>query len=225
MGRSVPTTPNYRPQQGPNVISNNWQSWPDRQPRPPKPAPLVTGQRTMPGGPRALKMQTLGQPKIQKLRVAAPRDKDVQRLEVAVDNRAFVCCLESVGDLESEMEKCLQIQRPTANLGCQRLAFEQLHGDKALSILLSNVINGANVWMVQGGGSFSFALESSDGLGIAGKLIGQELQGNEAVKPRVLGFVDDTHTAAAQLLDDAVVQDGLTDELGRRGHWREWYVG
>jgi hypothetical protein len=198
MGRSVPTTPNYRPQQGPNVINNNWQSWPDRQPRPPKPAPLVTGQRTMPGGPRAL---------------------------VAVDNRAFVCCLESVGDLESEMEKCLQIQRPTANLGCQRLAFEQLHGDKALSILLSNVINGANVWMVQGGGSFSFALESSDGLGIAGKLIGQELQGNEAVKPRVLGFVDDTHTAAAQLLDDAVVRDGLTDELGRRGHWREWYVG
>jgi hypothetical protein len=42
MGRSVPTTPNYRPQQGPNVINNNWQSWPDNQP---KPASLVTGQR------------------------------------------------------------------------------------------------------------------------------------------------------------------------------------
>jgi hypothetical protein len=51
MGRSAPTTPGYSPQQGPNVISNNWQSWPGNQPKPAKPAPLLTGQRTMPGGP------------------------------------------------------------------------------------------------------------------------------------------------------------------------------
>ena len=35
----------------------------------------------------------------------------------------------------------------------------------------------------------------------------------------VLGFVDHSHTTAAQLLDDAVVRDGLAD------HWRESYVG
>jgi hypothetical protein len=51
MGRSVPTTPGYSPQQDPNVINNNWQSWPGNQPKPAKPAPLLTGQRTMPGGP------------------------------------------------------------------------------------------------------------------------------------------------------------------------------
>ena len=85
--------------------------------------------------------------------------------------------------------------------------------------MLSNVINGANVWMVQGGGRFSFALESSDGLGIAGKLIGQEFDGNEAMQPRVLGLVDDTHPASAQFLDDAVVRDGLPD------HTRQCYGG
>ena len=35
------------------------------------------------------------------------------------------------------------------------------------------------------------------------------------MQPRVLGFVDHTHPAAAQLLDDAVVRDGLAN------HWAE----
>jgi len=33
----------------------------------------------------------------------------------------------------------------------------------------------------------------------------------EAMQPRVLGFIHHTHPAAAQLLDDAVMRDGLAD--------------
>ena len=36
--------------------------------------------------------------------------------------------------------------------------------------------------------------------------------------PRVLGFIDHTHPATAQLLDDAVVRDRLADELGGGSH-------
>ena len=35
---------------------------------------------------------------------------------------------------------------------------------------------------------------------------------------RVFSFVDDAHPPAAQLLDDAVVRDGLADELGWSDH-------
>ena len=45
---------------------------------------------------------------------------------------------------------------------------------------------------------------------------------DEAPKLGVFGFVYDTH-AAAKLLNNAVVRDGLADELGRGSHWREWY--
>ena len=38
-----------------------------------------------------------------------------------------------------------------------------------------------------------------------------ELEGNEAVQPRVLCFVDHTHPAAAQFFDDAIMRDGLAD--------------
>jgi len=36
----------------------------------------------------------------------------------------------------------------------------------------------------------------------------------------MLGLVHHTHSPAAQLLDDAVMGDGLADEFG--GHWGEW---
>ena len=51
------------------------------------------------------------------------------------------------------------------------------------------------------------------GPGVPGHVIGQELQGDEAVKPGVLGLVDHTHAPAAELLDNAVVRDGLADQF------------
>ena len=71
--------------------------------------------------------------------------------------------------------------------------------------------------MVQMLGWFSaerlgFALEARQRLRVLGDIIGQELQGDEAIELGVFGLVDHTHAAAAELLDDAVVRDGLADE-------------
>ena len=46
-----------------------------------------------------------------------------------------------------------------------------------------------------------------------GYLVQQKLQGDEAVQLYILGLVDHTHPAATELLDEAVVRDGLAD------HW------
>jgi hypothetical protein len=42
-------------------------------------------------------------------------------------------------------------------------------------------------------------------------LIGQELQGNEATELNLLWLIDDTHPTATQLVNDAVMGDGLAD--------------
>ena len=47
---------------------------------------------------------------------------------------------------------------------------------------------------------------------VLGYTFRQEFQCHVAVQPRVFGLVDHTHPAPAQLLDDAVMGDGLADE-------------
>lgn len=46
----------------------------------------------------------------------------------------------------------------------------------------------------------------------------QEFQRDNPAEPRVFGLVDDTHTTTAQLFEDAVVGNGLTDERFLVGH-------
>ena len=72
----------------------------------------------------------------------------------------------------------------------------------------------ADVGVVQGGRGLGLALKTGECLRIEGDFLRQELEGDKAMKPRVFSFVHNAHTAATELLDDAVVRDGLTD------HWR-----
>ena len=91
----------------------------------------------------------------------------------------------------------------------QRQAIKKLHGDERLLMLVINLVNGADIGMVQGGCGLRFALESGQSLPILFNLVRQELQSDKAVQLYVLSLVDNAHPAAAQLLDDAVVRDGL----------------
>ncbi len=97
-------------------------------------------------------------------------------------------------------------------------AIQKFHGDERVTTFLSDIVNGADVGMVQRGCSLGFSLETAEGLGIAGNFIGQKLQSYEAMQASVFGLVDDTHSTAAEFLDDAVVRDSSAD------HCKKWYV-
>jgi hypothetical protein len=65
--------------------------------------------------------------------------------------------------------------------------------------------------MVQSGRCLGFTLKAGECLRITGNFFRQELQGNKTMQPGIFRFVDHPHAPAAQLLDDAVVRDGLVD--------------
>ena len=65
--------------------------------------------------------------------------------------------------------------------------------------------------MVQCGSGLGLALEAGQRLGVSGDVIRQELEGDKAMQTGVFGFVDHTHAAATDLLDNAVVRDGPAD--------------
>ena len=78
--------------------------------------------------------------------------------------------------------------------------------------MLSNFVDGADIRMVQCGRGASLTPESFQCLSVFGKVFGKKFEGNETAKFRVLGLVHNTHPAATQLFDNAVVGACLADE-------------
>jgi hypothetical protein len=100
----------------------------------------------------------------------------------------------------------------------QGRAVQKLHGDERLSALLADVVNRADVGMVQRGRGLGFALKASERLWATGNVFGQEFHSDEAMQPRVFGLIYHAHAATPEFLDDAVVRDGLADQLVRHSN-------
>jgi hypothetical protein len=49
-------------------------------------------------------------------------------------------------------------------------------------------------------------------LRVARYICWKKFEGDSAVKPGILGLIDDTHPATTQLFQDAVVRNGLAEE-------------
>ena len=62
---------------------------------------------------------------------------------------------------------------------------QKLHGDERLAVLLANVVNGADVGMIQSGSRLSFALETGQGLRVAGNFVEAEISGRRNGARRV----------------------------------------
>ena len=67
--------------------------------------------------------------------------------------------------------------------------------------------------MIESRSGLCLALETGECLRILGDGVRQEFKGDKAMQAGVLSLIDHTHAPAAQLLDDAVMGDGLADHV------------
>ena len=93
----------------------------------------------------------------------------------------------------------------------KRRALQPFHRHEMAAGVLSDIVNRANVRMIEGRGGAGLALEPFDRARILRQLLGEELQRDSTPQPRVFGQVDNAHAALAQLIQDAIVRDGLAD--------------
>ena len=153
-----------------------------------------------------------GEAEIEHLRAIARADEDVGGLDVAVDDARGMGGLECVRDLDPQPEHRIACERTGGESVLQRRALEVLHGDERSSVLLADVVDGADMWMAERRSGSGFTLKAAQRFGIARQISGDELERHGTVKPRILGLVDHAHPAAAELADDAVVRERLTDQ-------------
>src|SRR5262249_54306833 len=149
-----------------------------------------------------------------------------------------VCSVERVGDFDRQREKQVQLHRLAVDQVLQRLAREALHHDEEVAIMLADLVDSADIGVIQSRCGAGLAAEALKSLGVVGRIVGKKFEGDEAAERGVLGLVDDTHPTAAEKLNDAVMGDSLADHersgsaqlaaKGRnrersnlRGNWRE----
>ena len=153
----------------------------------------------------------LRQTEIKDLRRAPVGDEDVARLDVPVDDRPRMGRLEGFEDLTCEIEQALGRHGAPADHLLQGLARQQLHDDEVQPLVLPDVVDRADVRMIQSRGGAGFAAESVQRCGIAPGALGQDFQGHLAAQARVPRPVDLSHAALADATEDLVVPECLSD--------------
>ncbi len=167
----------------------------------------------------------LGQPEVGHPGDAFLGDEDVGRLDVPVDDAVGVGGGQAVGDLRGEREGLGGGERAALDLGPEALAVAKGHGDEHAPVLaLPDLVDGADVGIVEDRGRLGLVDEALAGLVVVGQLEGQELEGHGAPQLDVVGLVDDAHAAAADLAEDTVLarddssgQEAAGDRVDGRG--------
>ena len=159
------------------------------------------GGESLLGGPGL--WHRLRQPEVEHLH-AIPRQHDVLRLDVAMGDSGAMRAVERVGDLGGELERLIERERALLDAGGQRLALQVLHHHVAGAILIADVVECADVRMIQRCDGAGFAFEAGAQILALGDVFRQDLDGDGAVEPRVAGLVHFAHSSSADRGEDFV---------------------
>src|SRR5215469_9868602 len=106
--------------------------------------------------------------KIKNLSVAALGNENVRRFYVSVNDTRRVGSVESVSSLNREGQYFLDLHRLGSDSVLQRKPVQILHGDEGMLIVLSDFVDRANVWMIQGESSSCLTAKPFERLGVLG---------------------------------------------------------
>src|SRR5262249_43954446 len=95
-------------------------------------------------------------------------------------------------------------QRAASQALREGFAFDVFHDEIVGAVFVADVIEDADVGMIQRGDGFCFAVESLARLGLSCGMVGQNFYGDNAVEASVAGAIDFAHAAAAKNGKDLV---------------------
>ena len=143
--------------------------------------------------------------------MAVAGQKNVGGFEVAVHDARLVGRLEPGRQALRQLQPLSQSQGPAFEAFLQGFAFEQLEHQVGLPVDLPEVVNGAQIGVVEGASGARLAAEAFERASLFGRPLRQEFDGHLATEPGIGRQVDDPHAAAAELSDDFVVGDLLAE--------------
>ena len=145
----------------------------------------------------------LREAEVEQLRTALGQHH-VARLQVAVNDALAMRLVERVGDLDAGLERLRDPQRALLETLRERFTFEVLHDQEISSVLMPDVIERADVRVVQAGDSLRFEFQPRAQRRIRRDLRGQDFDRDRSAKTRIGRLVDLTHPPSSHAIDDLI---------------------
>ena len=115
-----------------------------------------------------------------------------------MDDPAGVGGVQAIRDLDSPIQKHVQWHARVFQAMLERFPIEQFHGEKRAPVALADIVDRADVGVIDGGGRTGFAFEACHVGAVLSQILRNEFQGHIASQARIAGFPDFPHAAAAQ---------------------------
>jgi hypothetical protein len=128
--------------------------------------------------------------------MASLSEENVRWFDVSVNDPFGVSGLQCIGNLHPHPNYLLIWERFADNGVFQRLAFEHLHNDEWAAVVLVNVVNRADVGMIQSRGGTRLSLQLLDGRAVEWQFLWQKLECDKAAEFQVFGLVNHSHASA-----------------------------
>ena len=160
----------------------------------------------------------LRQPKVKNLHLPIRSQKNIRRFDVAVHDALGMGGGQRVRHLHRDVQQVVKVQSLTMDSLLQALAFELFHDDEGVPVVVLNVVDGADVGMVELRCGARLSHKSFQRARIRGQVLGDEFQRDMPAQAEILRLVNNSHSAAAQLRQHAVMGHRLPDYF----HGRVW---
>ena len=135
---------------------------------------------------------------------AVPRDHDVAWLQITMNDTCFVRPAQRIGDVGAVPQHLISRQWSFRQNVRKRLTLDELHHEVVNSVLVTDIVNRADVRMIETRDRSGLALETSSHLRARSEIARQDLDCDAAVEARIACAEYFAHAAGADARDDLV---------------------
>ena len=143
------------------------------------------------------------------------REHHVPGLEITMDDSGPMCAIQGVRDLDAELEHLRHRQCTLREPLRESLPVDQLHHQIVGTVLMANVVERADVRVVEQRDGTRLALEPGAHFGRRGLVLRQHLDRHVATESRVVRAIHLAHAARAERGDDLI---GAEPSAGEEHH-------
>src|SRR5437667_1745782 len=108
--------------------------------------------------------------------------------------RGFECFTDALGDVEGLIKR----NRPSLDALGERFTFHEFQHEKARAVRFLKIVDGGDIRMIERGEHFRFTLEAGDAVMIAGKFVGQDLDGHFTLQLGIACAINLSHASATK---------------------------